>query len=182
METDPTASAASSDPAPVASARATMTVAEPAAPPEPPPHGFDRIKQMVENGIAAVEAGFKVGENEFHKQGGDIGVLDHHGFKAWRAAHSEGCDPAELDAVEAKAVVDPDVETAEAKAVREAKERAEETPEAKAVREAWEAETGNTTHFASVTPDGSPAAAQGAGVQAVAEPSAPAPSAGEPVA
>jgi hypothetical protein len=124
---------------------------EPVAPPEAPPLGFDQVKEMVANGVKAVEDGFAAGSKEFHKQFHPVlegaGVLDHHGFRAWRAAHSEGIDPAELDAVEATAVVDPDVETTEAKGAREAKERTEETAEAKEARKEWEAETGKTTHF-----------------------------------
>jgi hypothetical protein len=116
---------------------------------ESPPHDLARITEMVENGVKAAEAGLQAGTVEFHKFAKDAaGVLDHHGFKAWRANHSEGCDPAELDALEAKAVVDPDVEPDDAREARMAAERAAETPEAKAVREAWERETGKTTHFA----------------------------------
>lgn len=165
METDLTASAqdavAAADLA--APSPATMAVSEPPAPPEPPPMEFAQIKEMVDQGATLHAQGILAGTIPFHQGQG----LDLHGFKAWRAAHADetGTGKAELDAVEARAVVDPDVETAEAKAAREEKERAEETPQAKEVREAWESETGRTTHF-KVTEDGSPMEAQGAGVQA----------------
>jgi hypothetical protein len=118
---------------------------------ESPPHDLARITEMVENGVKAAEAGLQAGTVEFHKFAKDAaGVLDHHGFKAWRAAHADetGTGAAELDALEARAVVDPDVEPDDVREARMAEERAAETPEAKAVREAWEAETGKTTHFA----------------------------------
>lgn len=134
----------------VAHVPAAMTAPEP---PSPPPHGFERIKAMVEKGGQLVDAGVQAGTVEFNKAEG----LDWHGFRAWVEAHGEetGVGAEEIAAVEARAVVDPDVETAEAKAEREAKERAEETLEAKTAREEWEFETGRTTHF-SVNEDGSP--------------------------
>ena len=154
METDPTSAAGTPESIapPVASAPAVMSVPEPEEPAAPPPHGFERIREMVEKGVALVEQGIQPGTIPFNQGEG----LDYHGFKAWRRSHSDGCDTAELDEVEAKAVVDPDVETPEAKADREVKERAGETPEAKADREAWEAETGRTTHFATPAADPAP--------------------------
>lgn len=105
-----------------------MQDVEPAAA-ESPPHDLERVRLMVENGIQAVEAGLQAGTSEFHKFAKDAeGVLDHHGFKAWRANHSEGCDPAELDELEARAVVDPDVESDEARAARVAAEEAAAAP------------------------------------------------------
>ncbi len=180
METDPTAVP---DPA---TGPATMKVAEPVGPTEPAPLGFERIKEMVEKGVQLVEQGIQAGTVEFHKAEG----LDWHGFKAWRAAHADETVAGELDAVEAKAVVDTDVETEEAKELREQRERAEETPEAKADREAWEAETGKSTHFStppSVDPtpaDPGPTAATAAPASATAsvEPVALDLATGEPIA
>lgn len=93
---------------------------------EPAPLDIGLIKAMVEKGAGLVAEGIQAGTTEFNRQGG----LDFHGFRAWREAHADetGTGAGELDAIEALAPVDPDVETPEARQARQAAEIAASTP------------------------------------------------------
>jgi hypothetical protein len=87
-------------------------------PEAPAPFDFEKIKSMVERGAALAAAGTLPGTSAFNRQEG----LDYHGFVAWRQNHSDGIDSAELDAVQAQAPLDSEVESDEARAARVATE------------------------------------------------------------
>lgn len=105
-------------------------------PAAPAPFDFERIKSMVAKGTELAGQGIAPGTVEFNRQEG----LDYHGFVAWRTNHSAGIDSAELDAVQAQAPVDPDVEPEDARVARVAAEGpVGERDDVRAEREAQEA-------------------------------------------